>query len=106
MRNLYVPIPYQGQQASTRLSSWINPRPCRCVSVLCSRCDADYWFIAYAAACLSEGNAILAANQTALVLPRTWDGPFVAILPIGGVAATVIVGAVIGLSALLILSNL
>lgn len=48
----------------------------------------------------------LAANETALVLPRTWDGPVVAILPVGGVAVTVVVGAVLGMSALLILSNL
>lgn len=48
----------------------------------------------------------LAASQTALVLPDSWDGPFVAILPVGGVVVTVSVGAVLGLSALLILSNL
>ncbi|KAH9477030.1 hypothetical protein JR316_0010946 [Psilocybe cubensis] len=61
---------------------------------------------AYAAQCKSDGNIILAANQSALSLPDTWDGPFVAVLPTGGAAVTVIVGAVLGLSALLILSNL
>jgi len=61
---------------------------------------------AYATACLSQVNVTLAASQTALILPSTWDGPFVAILPVGGAAVTVIVGAVIGISALLILSNL
>ena len=67
----------------------------------CSPC-----LTAYATACASEGNVILAANQTTLALPSTWDGPFMAILPVGGVVVTVMVGAVMGVSALLLLSNL
>ncbi|TFK37661.1 hypothetical protein BDQ12DRAFT_632279 [Crucibulum laeve] len=60
---------------------------------------------AYSAACASA-NIKLAPAQTALQLPSTWDGPFVAILPTGGAIVTVIVGGMLGISALLILSNL
>jgi hypothetical protein len=60
---------------------------------------------AYAASCKGAG-IVLAANQSALTLPDNWDGPFVAVLPLGGTAVTVAVGAILGVSALLILSNL
>jgi hypothetical protein len=64
------------------------------------------YLTAYASTCLSEGNVTLAADQTTLALPSTWDGPSVAILPVGGVVVTVMVGAVLGTWALLLLSDL
>ncbi|KAF8966971.1 hypothetical protein BDZ97DRAFT_1984425 [Flammula alnicola] len=60
---------------------------------------------AYATACL-QNNVVLAANQTALVLPSNWNGLFVAVLPLGGVVVAVGAGAFLGFSALYILSNL
>jgi len=60
---------------------------------------------AYATACTSANQTLL-ANQTALTLPDNWDGPFVAILPVGGAAVTVIAGVFLGFSALMLLSNL
>lgn len=62
--------------------------------------------IGYAAACLSEGNVTLTPDQTALVLPSTWDGPFVAILPVGGAAVSVMVGAALGMMAVMTVSNM
>ncbi|PPQ74523.1 hypothetical protein CVT26_007919 [Gymnopilus dilepis] len=59
----------------------------------------------YAASCKSANHTLL-ANQSALTLPDNWDGPFVAVLPAGGAAVTVIIGAFLGFSALMILSNL
>ncbi|PPQ90296.1 hypothetical protein CVT25_013121 [Psilocybe cyanescens] len=59
----------------------------------------------YAANCKAAG-IVLAANQSALSLPDNWEGPFVAVLPTAGAAITVVVGAALGISALLILSNL
>ncbi|KAF8895000.1 hypothetical protein CPB84DRAFT_1816015 [Gymnopilus junonius] len=60
---------------------------------------------AYAASCQAD-NITLRANQSALTLPDNWDGPFVAVLPVGGTAVTVIAGAFLGFSALMILSNM
>ncbi|KAG6902921.1 hypothetical protein C0995_009312 [Termitomyces sp. Mi166 len=60
----------------------------------------------YATACTNTKNITFAANQTALTLPSTWDGPFVAVLPTGGVVVAVGSAAVLGISALFILSNL
>ncbi|KDR74161.1 hypothetical protein GALMADRAFT_251050 [Galerina marginata CBS 339.88] len=60
---------------------------------------------AYATECGAAGFTLTPA-QSALVLPPTWDGPFVAILPTAGVAVTVTAGAILGFSALYILSNL
>ncbi|KAG6853217.1 hypothetical protein C0991_006120 [Blastosporella zonata] len=60
----------------------------------------------YAASCLSDANITLAANQTALTLPSTWDGPFVAVLPAPMAAVAVGSAGILGISALLILSNL
>ncbi|KAF9561578.1 hypothetical protein CPC08DRAFT_749859 [Agrocybe pediades] len=59
----------------------------------------------YAAEC-AKLNVTLLANQSALTLPASWDGPFVAVLPIGGAAVAVTGAAILGVSALLILSNL
>jgi len=61
--------------------------------------------VAYAAACTAD-NQVLTAEQTLLELPSNWDGPFVAILPVGGAAVAVAVCAFFGVLALLILSNL
>ncbi|KAG6837051.1 hypothetical protein H0H93_015622 [Arthromyces matolae] len=60
----------------------------------------------YASACQLAVNVTLAANQTSLTLPTTWDGPFVAVLPIGGAVVAVTAAAILGASALYILSNL
>ena len=60
---------------------------------------------AYAAAC-TAANQIITAEQTLLKLPSDWDGPVVAILPVGGAAVAVAVCGFFGVSALLMLSNL
>ncbi|KAF8885660.1 hypothetical protein BD779DRAFT_667201 [Infundibulicybe gibba] len=60
---------------------------------------------AYATACNATGHKS-PSDTAALVLPPTWDGPFVAILPVGGAAVTVIVGVALGISALFLLSNM
>ncbi|KAG6916539.1 hypothetical protein DXG01_006422 [Tephrocybe rancida] len=59
----------------------------------------------YSAAC-KTANIAIAASQTALKLPPTWDGPFVAVLPIPLAAVAVGSAAVLGVSALFILSNM
>ncbi|KAF8064109.1 P-loop containing nucleoside triphosphate hydrolase protein [Lyophyllum atratum] len=61
---------------------------------------------AYAATCKKEANITLAANQTSLKLPSTWDGPFVAILPVGGAVVAVITAGFLGISAIFLLSNI
>jgi len=59
----------------------------------------------YSAEC-SASHVPLAPAQVALQLPEDWNGPFVAVLPVGGAAITVAVGAILGTSALLLLSNM
>jgi len=59
--------------------------------------------LAYAANCLAEANVTVTA---ALKLPATWDGPFTAVLPMGAVVVAVTIGALLGGSALLLLSNM
>jgi hypothetical protein len=59
---------------------------------------------AYAAAC-TAANQVITAEQTLLELPSNWDGPFVAILPVGGAAVAVALCGFFGVSALLILST-
>ncbi|RDB23510.1 hypothetical protein Hypma_009236 [Hypsizygus marmoreus] len=61
---------------------------------------------AYAASCKAAVNVTLAANQTSLTLPSTWDSLYVAVLPPAGAAVTVIAGAFLGISSLFLLSNL
>ncbi|KJA17152.1 hypothetical protein HYPSUDRAFT_46681 [Hypholoma sublateritium FD-334 SS-4] len=60
---------------------------------------------AYAAACAAN-NITVPAAQSALVVPPGWDGPYVAVLSTGPTVVVVGVGAILGLSALYILSNL
>ncbi|KAF9471931.1 hypothetical protein BDN70DRAFT_887574 [Pholiota conissans] len=60
---------------------------------------------AYSTAC-GQSNFTLTANETALVLPGNWDGLYVAVLPLGATVVVVGVGAIMGFSALYILSNL
>ncbi|KIM41649.1 hypothetical protein M413DRAFT_135615 [Hebeloma cylindrosporum] len=59
----------------------------------------------YATAC-KTANQVLTPEQTLLQLPSNWDGPFVAVLPAGGAGVAVVVGGFLGISALMILSNL
>ncbi|KAG6809829.1 hypothetical protein H0H92_014583 [Tricholoma furcatifolium] len=61
---------------------------------------------AYATSCSSAANVTLLANQTALQLPLDWDGPFVAVLPVPAAAIAVASAAILGSSALYILSNM
>lgn len=61
---------------------------------------------AYSSACNATANVVLAPNQIALQLPGTWDGPFVAVLPFGGALFVVILGGMIGMSALYMFANL
>ncbi|XP_006455790.1 hypothetical protein AGABI2DRAFT_195160 [Agaricus bisporus var. bisporus H97] len=60
----------------------------------------------YSTACLADGNVTLAANETALVLPASWDGPLDVILSTGGTVVAVGVGGVLGLAAIMLLSNM
>ena len=73
--------------------------------ISCSEVIEISMFEAYAAACKTE-QQVLTADQTLLQLPSNWDGPFVAILPDGGAAVAVAVAGFLGISALVILSNL
>ncbi|KAF9526075.1 hypothetical protein CPB83DRAFT_730080, partial [Crepidotus variabilis] len=61
---------------------------------------------AYAAACKEQAKVVLPANLTALTLPSTWDGPLVAVLPVGTAAIYAFFGGLFGISALYILSTL
>ncbi|KAF8154061.1 hypothetical protein B0H34DRAFT_720131 [Crassisporium funariophilum] len=70
------------------------------------RAGSNPVLVAYSTSCLSEGKITLTAEQTALILPNNWNGPFVAILPVGGAAVTVVVGSLLGIGLILILSNL
>ncbi|TFK69819.1 hypothetical protein BDN72DRAFT_796211 [Pluteus cervinus] len=60
---------------------------------------------AYSTAC-GSANITLQATQVALALPPTWDGPFVAVLPFPVAIVTVIIGGGLGVSAILLLSNM
>ena len=60
----------------------------------------------YATSCKALGNITFTANQTALVLPHAWDGPLDIVLPFGSAVIAIIVGAFIGFSLLLVLSNM
>ena len=73
---------------------------------LLSCCLSQIFCVAYSSACNATANVVLAPNQIALQLPETWDGPFVAVLPFGGALFVVIVGGMIGMSALYIFANL
>lgn len=70
------------------------------------RVGSQVLLTAYATSCKAVANITLAPEQTALELPATWDGPFGVVLPFGGVVITVIAGAFLGFSALLVLSNI
>lgn len=60
---------------------------------------------AYLTSC-TKANQTVTPAQVALTLPDSWDGPFDAILPVGGTAVAVIAGGFLGIAALLLLSNL
>ncbi|KNZ79762.1 hypothetical protein J132_08765 [Termitomyces sp. J132] len=60
----------------------------------------------YTAICTNLTNVTLTASQTKLTLPEDWDGPLVAVLPVGGVVVAVGLTVILGVSALFILSNL
>ncbi|KAG5728204.1 hypothetical protein E4T56_gene19084 [Termitomyces sp. T112] len=60
----------------------------------------------YTAICTNLTNVTLTASQTKLTLPEDWDGPLVAVLPVGGVVVAVGFTVILGVSALFILSNL
>ncbi|KAL0581334.1 hypothetical protein V5O48_000710 [Marasmius crinis-equi] len=60
----------------------------------------------FAAACLKQANVTVAANQSALALPPSWDGPTGIFVPTIGLVFTVGSGAFLGVSAILILSNI
>lgn len=60
---------------------------------------------AYTKSC-KDNNITVAATVNALAIPAFWEGSFEAILPLGGTVVTVGVGAMLGLFALLLLSNM
>ncbi|KAF5376095.1 hypothetical protein D9615_007757 [Tricholomella constricta] len=61
---------------------------------------------AYADACKATANITLAANQTALILPSTWDQSFIAVLPVGGAIVVVVTTTFLGMAAIFLLSNM
>jgi len=61
---------------------------------------------AYSAACLASQNITLPVTSLKLALPASWDGPFDAVMGLPGTIITVIVGAGLGMSAILVLSNM
>ncbi|KAG5636988.1 hypothetical protein H0H81_006194 [Sphagnurus paluster] len=61
---------------------------------------------AYSGQCKAVANITLAANQTSLQLPASWDGPFVAVLPFGAALVVAAFGGIFGISAILLLSNM
>ncbi|KAF8645608.1 hypothetical protein AX16_007690 [Volvariella volvacea WC 439] len=60
---------------------------------------------AYSAAC-AAANITLQPAQTALTLPPAWNGPFVSVIPVPAAIFAVIVGSMLGMSSILILSNM
>jgi len=61
---------------------------------------------AYSAACLASQNITIPPTTIALALPASWDGPFDAVLNLPATIVTVIFGATLGVSAILVLSNM
>jgi len=61
---------------------------------------------AYAAACLASQNVTLSPLDISLRLPPSWDGPFDVQMNLPSTIVTVIVGAVLGVSSILMLSNM
>ncbi|PPQ98653.1 hypothetical protein CVT24_004151 [Panaeolus cyanescens] len=61
---------------------------------------------AYAGRCKDDANVTVPANLSALALPATWDGPFVAVFntPISLIIATI--GAILGGGLLFIMSTI
>jgi hypothetical protein len=57
------------------------------------------------AAC-KTANPTLGTIAAGLSLPANWDGPVSAILPVGGMVITVVVGTMLGGGALFLLSNM
>ena len=58
----------------------------------------------YVAACKTANPTL--RTVAALTLPANWDGPVSAILPVGGMVVTVIVGTLLGGGAIALLSNM
>jgi len=61
---------------------------------------------AYAAACKGSQNITLSPLAISLTLPPTWDGPFDVEMGLPGTIVTVMTGAFLGVSAILLLSNM
>ncbi|KIM77386.1 hypothetical protein PILCRDRAFT_825345 [Piloderma croceum F 1598] len=61
---------------------------------------------AYSAACLASQNITLPPTSIALTLPASWVGPFDALLNLPATIITVMIGATLGGSAILLLSNM
>jgi len=60
---------------------------------------------AYAVSCLNA-KIPLAKPQIALTIPPSWDGPSGIFVPIGGLVVTVGIGAVLGVSAITLVSTM
>ena len=65
-----------------------------------------FFHVAYSAACLASQNITIPPTAIALTLPATWDGPLDIVMGLPGTIFTVIVGAFLGSSAILLLSNM
>jgi len=61
---------------------------------------------AYSAACLASQNITIPAASITLAVPANWNGPFAIVMSVPVAIVTAIVGGMLGLAALLILSNL
>jgi len=106
LRDVHVTLLDQDEQTSARLPRQL--KSCARWYVTSNYIDcfiAINFLIAYAASCMNAKFPLI-ASQTALTLPDNWDGPFTAVLPVGGAAVTVVAAGILGISALLILSNL
>jgi hypothetical protein len=69
------------------------------------RAGSNPMMAAYSASC-AAANFTLTKAQTALTIAPLWDGPEGIFVPVGGMVFTVGVGAFIGVSAIMIVSNM
>ncbi|KAF5326078.1 hypothetical protein D9611_000904 [Ephemerocybe angulata] len=114
--------------ATTKIAACNDDTPCLCraetfnAMLSCETCMFNYLIAknkpmpdpragsnvvvgGYVAVCKGVNPALM-TGQTALKVPAGWDGPLVSILPIGGAIVTVLFAGILGVSAILLLSNM
>jgi len=70
------------------------------------RAGSNPGLTAYASACSASLNITIPPISVALQLPPSWDGPFDVQMGLPGTIVTVVVGAFLGVSSILLLSNM